>query len=80
MRTTIDLPDELFREAKAAAAKAGSTLTAFIGAALRQALTEPTQRRRYRIVPHRSGGLRPGVHLDRNVELREVADPAERYL
>ncbi len=44
MRTTIDLPDPLFKEAKAAAALQGVSLRDVIEAALRQRLQPHAQR------------------------------------
>ncbi len=45
MRTTIDLPDELFRRTKATAALRGMSLKEFVAAALRDKLarTDPEQ-------------------------------------
>jgi hypothetical protein len=40
MKTTIDLPDPLFREAKATAAANGQTLKSFITDSVRQRLNE----------------------------------------
>lgn len=47
MKTTLDIPDELFREAKATAAHRGETLKEFVNAALqaRLAQTRPKSRR-----------------------------------
>jgi hypothetical protein len=41
VKTTIELPDELLREAKATAARQGSSLKELLTAALRSHLTRP---------------------------------------
>lgn len=43
MRTTIELPDRLFREAKALSAANGETLKEFFTAALEQAVAERSE-------------------------------------
>lgn len=40
MKTTLEIPDELFREAKATAAQRGETLKEFVNAALETRLAE----------------------------------------
>ncbi len=49
MRTTIDLPDVLFRQVKSAAALKGSSLREFIQDALQQALAAERGARRRRV-------------------------------
>ena len=50
MRTTVDLPDPLFRQVKSVAALRGSTLKEFIQDALRQAIITGGRRgRRHKI-------------------------------
>jgi hypothetical protein len=64
MRSTIDIPDELFRRAKRRAADDGVPLRAVFEAALRRYLEggeATTYRLRWRT---ESGRLRPGVRLD----------------
>jgi hypothetical protein len=62
MRTTIDIPDPLFRRAKAAAAIEGTTLRTFVVDAItrrleQQAGARPTRRRvRLPLVPSRRPG------------------------
>jgi hypothetical protein len=46
VRTTIELPTTLFRDAKAAVAARGTTLKEFITQAVQQALTSPDKSRR----------------------------------
>ena len=49
MRTTIDLPDALFRQVKSVAALKGSTLKEFIHDALQQAVTSDRRVRRRKV-------------------------------
>jgi len=49
MRTTVDLPDSLFRQVKSRAALRGSTLKDFIQDALREAVTSNRKDRRRKI-------------------------------
>lgn len=49
MRTTVDLPDPLFRQVKSVAALRGSTLREFIQEALQRALTSDKRVRRHRV-------------------------------
>jgi metal-responsive CopG/Arc/MetJ family transcriptional regulator len=49
MRTTVDLPDALFRQVKSVAALRGSTLKEFIQDALQQAVTSDRGVRRRRV-------------------------------
>lgn len=75
MRTTVDLPDTLFRRIKAASAMRGMTLKAFIQAALlrelgRQAPTGPSRRVQLPLVPSSSPGSLE-LSNDRVAELLE---------
>ena len=66
MRTTINLEDHLLKEAKAAAAASGRSLTELIEEALRERLARrEAQRKRERVsLPtFRGEGVRPGVDL-----------------
>jgi metal-responsive CopG/Arc/MetJ family transcriptional regulator len=49
MRTTVDLPDPLFRQVKSLAALRGSTLKQFIQEALRQAVASDRGMRRHKV-------------------------------
>jgi hypothetical protein len=49
MRTTVDLPDPLFRQVKWVAALRGSTLKEFIQDALQQAVASDTRVRRHKV-------------------------------
>ena len=63
MRTTLILPDDLYREVKSTAAASGETMTSFVEEALRDALRRRTAAPvpvDFVIVPTGSGGLLPG--------------------
>lgn len=81
MRTTIRIDDHLLAEAKAAAARRGSTLTALIEEALRQALNSTDAeggRRRLPLPVYRGGGgLQPGVDLDDSAALLDLMENSE---
>jgi hypothetical protein len=67
MRTTIRLDPKLMEDAKRYALEAGTTLTALIEDALRQALvrrSRPASRQAVRLRTFRGRGLQPGVDLD----------------
>lgn len=78
MRTTIRLPDELYRRAKSAAAEQGRSFTAFLEDAVRGSLDREGETRSgepYRVdpLPH-AGRVRDGVDLDDNRRLTELMD------
>lgn len=76
MRTTIRLDDELLNAAKRRAVERGTTFTAVVEDALRQALAprpEPMGEREP-LPTYGRGGLRPGVVLDDSAALRDVMD------
>jgi predicted transcriptional regulator len=80
MRTTIRIDDALLAEAKARAARSGTTLTAVVEDALRAAFA-----RRRRVLggaaglPTLPGGrLLPGVDLDDSAALLDLMDGPER--
>src|SRR5665647_3057256 len=61
MRTTLMLPDDLYRQVKRAAAEGDRTVTSFVEAALRAALTRHADAAHaphepYRVAPTGSGG------------------------
>lgn len=79
MRTTVRLRDELLARAKRKAAEEGRTLTSLLEEGLEVVLAEPetTKRRRVRLpVSSATGGLLPGVDLNRSAELEELMDRA----
>jgi len=79
MRTTIRLPDDLYREVKVTAASSGRNVTSFIEEALRAALLRErggsdVEREDYRVNPVGAGGLLPGVDLTDSSELLELME------
>src|SRR5262245_51416856 len=82
MRTTLDLNDELMRQAKHRAADDGLTLREIFEQALRAYLDRRPQRRKpYRLKLHSTGGgLQPGVSmsdLEHWHRLRDLMDGIE---
>lgn len=81
MRTTIDLPDELLRQAKAHAALTGTTLKDLVTACLSQGLRNGVQltsepRRRSELpIARRAAGPTPPVLSNR--ELYQILDDEE---
>jgi hypothetical protein len=76
MRTTLDISDPLLAAAKRRAAEKGTTLTAFVEAALAAALARrPAGAERYRLVwkTHR-GRLLPGVDVADRDRLFDVME------
>lgn len=73
MKTTIELPDALAREAKQVAFAQGTTLRELIEAALRAELGRRTERSElpaFRLTTVKGSGLQPGVDRE---SLREMA-------
>jgi hypothetical protein len=76
MRTTIRIDDRLLADAKALAAKSGTTLNAVIEEALRESLTRRDRSPRERIpLPTFAGSqLLPGVDLDDSAALLDLME------
>jgi hypothetical protein len=77
MRTTVDLPDELLRQARTRAAEEGTTLTALLTEGLRLRLSDaPPGRKRQRKLPTSvaGGGLHPWIDPSSNASLLDAAD------
>jgi hypothetical protein len=77
MRTTVDLPDELLRQARQRAAEEGTTLTALLadGLRLRLGSASRTPRRKRRLpVSKVGGGLQPWIDPASNASLLDAAD------
>ena len=77
MRTTVRIKDDLFKQAKKRAADEGSTLTSLIEDGLGLILANPKTVRRKRValpVSKASGGILPGVDLNRSSDMEEVMD------
>jgi hypothetical protein len=76
VRTTIRIDDDLYREVKERAARAGRTVAAVLEDAVRRGLNLSEERAggRYRVRPSGGGGLRPGVDLGSNAAVTEIVD------
>ena len=78
MRTTVRLDEGLLRQAKAAAARDGETVTSLIERGLRLVLASSGRRpHRARVrlpVSRAKGGTRPGVNLDDSSAVLDVLD------
>jgi hypothetical protein len=77
MRTTLQIKDDLLREAKKRAAAEGRTLTSLIEDGLTLILSPSKEGRRKRVqlpISKASGGVLPGVDLNQSGELEEVMD------
>jgi hypothetical protein len=61
MRTTVDLPDTLFRKMKATAALRGVSLKQFITDAIEAEISKPPGGRRYRVKLPLIRSKRPGT-------------------
>lgn len=80
MRTTVRLPDDLYRRAKARAAESGVTFTQLLEDALRVVLSrdqaaEPRTVYEVRPLP-RGRGVQPGVDLTDQAGLLDLMDEA----
>jgi hypothetical protein len=77
MRTTLDLDDQVMRDAKRTAQEHGLTLTGFIEDALRERLARRGPAKRaatFRLRTFKGNGLQPGVDLDNSAALRDLMD------
>ncbi|QCB92629.1 ribbon-helix-helix protein, CopG family [Cellulomonas shaoxiangyii] len=79
MRTTLNLPDDLYREVRTTAAATGRTVTSVVEEALRDALAryraeQAGARTPFVVTPCGSGGLAPGVDLDDSAALVDVLE------
>ena len=75
MRTTIDINDEILREAKRAAADQSTSVRAIIETALRTYLGQRGQRRSYKLNwETEKGRIQPGVQLDDRDSLIDLMD------
>ncbi len=75
MRTTIRINDDLLKQAKKRAADEGRTLTSLVEDGLRLILSKARASRRKRIelpVSKATGGVLPGIDLNRSSDLEEV--------
>ena len=77
MRTTVRLPDELLRRAKAKALREHRSLTSLIEEGLALVVDEAPAKQRGKVtlpVSPCKGGVHPGVDLTRNAALRDLMD------
>jgi len=78
MRTTLILPDDLYREVKRAAADDGRTVTSLVEEALRTALARrfapASDRATYRVAPVGGRGPQPGVDLTDAAALADLME------
>ena len=75
MRTTIRIRDDLLKRAKKQAAEEGRSLTSLVEDGLALILSKPKNRQRKRVelpVSKATGGILPGVDLNRSSDLEEV--------
>ena len=72
MRTTVDLPDDLFREAKAAAAHRGISLKTLIGNAIEHEVRHPRLALNRRVRLPLVTSKRPGRLCITNAEIEEI--------
>jgi len=75
MRTTIRIKDDLLKRAKKRATEEGRTLTSLIEDAVALAVAKPKPKRRERLelpVSKASGGVLPGIDLNRSSDLEEA--------
>jgi Bacterial antitoxin of type II TA system, VapB len=80
MRTTIKIDDEILTEAKARAARSGTTLNAVVEDALREAFARRSQTKRdtgVALPTFNGGGLLPGIDLDDSAALLDVMEGTE---
>lgn len=79
MRTTIRLRDDLLKRAKKRAAEENRTLTSLVEEGVALLLTAPAKKPRKRVevpVSRSSGGVLPGVDLNRSTDLEAVMEDA----
>lgn len=79
MRTTIRLRAALLKRAKRRAAAEDRTLTSLVEEGVGLVLAAPTRRRRGRVaipVSRASGGVLPGVDLNRSTDLEATMEDA----
>ena len=75
MRTTIRINDDLLKRAIKQAADEGRTLTSLVEDGLALILSKPKTSRRKRVelpVSKATGGILPGIDLNRSGDLEEV--------
>ena len=76
MRTTINLPDELYGEVRRRAADEGRTVTSFLEEALRAAIArhDAGEKPPFVVKPFPGDGVMPGVDLNNTAALLDVEE------
>ena len=77
MRTTLTLDDDIAAALKEAAYQSGKSFKAAVNETLRAGLAAveaPSRRKRYRVVPASLGGVRPGIDLDKALQLSDALE------
>lgn len=76
VRTTLSIPEELYREVKATAARAGVSVSAYVARALRVAVTRPMPTQDSSPLPSflGKGGYLAGIKSESFAELTEIID------
>lgn len=76
MRTTVRLPDELYRRVRERALGDGTTVTSFIEESLRQSLARPgsTGAVDFAVSPFEGTGVMPGVDLNNSAALLDAME------
>ena len=76
MRTTLNLDDQLLRQAKKLAAESGQTLTSLFEDALRERLARrgAAQRKPVRLKTFGTGGVQPGIDLNDSAALLDAME------
>jgi len=74
MRTTINLPDELYRHVRVKAALEDRTVTSVLEEALRKLLADERPRTSYRVRALSGAPVPAGVRIDDNAALRDLMD------
>lgn len=65
MKTTVEIDDHLFRQAKLYAAREGLTLRELVEAGLTHAIKKRAPRRQFKLKPFKGNGLQPGIAWDK---------------
>lgn len=74
MRTTINLPDELYRATRVRAAEEGRTVTSVLEEALRRFLADDERGRSYQVRPLSGAAIPAGLAVDDNAAVRDLMD------
>ncbi|MDH3403963.1 MAG: DUF2191 domain-containing protein [Acidobacteriota bacterium] len=77
MRTTLTLDDDVATALREAAHRTGRSFKAAVNETLRAGLAAgaaPAKGKRYRVVPVALGGVRPGIDLDKALQLADALE------